>query len=111
MLIDAGGNCVSTAATNTFLATQANNANTVFVRASRVAKVWCEYDDPNQAAGTIGAGTMSAVHAKILLKLLQTQADSSTTYRDYVHSFFVNNVPYSPADEATLAYPWYPWEN
>ena len=47
-----------------------------------------------------------------MLADLQTQSGSTTpTYRDYVHSFFLNNVPYSPADEATLAYPWYPWEN
>ena len=106
LFVGAGGNCVPTRDTVNFVAGLAGRDDLMFMRASRIAKVWCEYDDPHLTNLT-GSGTMSAVHTKILLKLLQAQYEASGSpgpFRDYIHTFFANNVPYSPAVEQVLSY-------
>jgi L-asparaginase/Glu-tRNA(Gln) amidotransferase subunit D len=107
ILVGAGGNCVSTQDTVNFVAGQAARTDVVFLRTSRIAKVWCKTDDPH-LLNSIGSGTMSAVHTKILLKLLRLQAEAAgatANYAAYVHQWVTDNLPYSPDLEPTLPYP------
>lgn len=98
------GACSLTKDVGTLLTSLAAKEDLMFMRAGHVASNWCQFTQDDSNPNTTGAATLSPMHVKILLQLLQLAIEQNVDLgslvakqsgmRDKMRAYLSEHVPY-----------------